>query len=41
LEKDQPREYKQITDLPLIDTEEEFQKQLAQVAKLKYNNDYH
>ena len=41
LEKDKPSEYKQITDLPLIDTSEEFNKALALVSELKYSNDYH
>jgi hypothetical protein len=41
LEKDRPQEYKQITDLPLIDTKEEFNKALNIVSQLKYSNDYH
>lgn len=41
LEKDKPSEYKLITDLPLIDSKEEFQKALDQVSQLKYSNDYH
>ena len=41
LEKDRPNEYKLIIDLPVIETPEEFDKQLTKVESFKYSNEYH
>ena len=41
LEKDRPEEYKLITDLPVIETAEAFDTQLAKVEGFKYQNEYH
>ena len=41
LEKDRPDEYKLITDLPVIETTDSFEEQLAKVEGFKYQNEYH
>lgn len=41
LEKDRPDEYKLITDLPVIETTDSFDEQLAKVEGFKYQNEYH